>query len=73
MDYQVLFNIAVGIAGAALGWMINGFRATIERLDQDIRALPDKYISKSDFKEHLQRIENALEKIFEKLDHKQDK
>lgn len=73
MDMQTLINLVIGAAAAALGWFVKLILKTIDRLDQDIRAMPDKYISKSDFKEHLQRIEASLERIFAKLDDKQDK
>jgi molecular chaperone GrpE (heat shock protein) len=63
----------MAVAGSAIGWFIKSMMRSIDRLDADVRSMPDKYISKSDFKEHLQRIENSLERIFEKLDDKQDK
>ena len=38
MDYQVLFNIAFGIAGFFGGWVLNNLSKSIERLDTDVRA-----------------------------------
>lgn len=84
MDYQVLFNIAFGIAGFFGGWVLNNLSKAIERLDIDVRAMPHTYVSKDDWKEAMKdmkeemrsgfdRMESNLNNVFKKLDKKEDK
>lgn len=73
MDSQVLFNIAVAIAGFFGGWILNNIHRSIDRLDTDVRALPHTYVTREDYREDMRDVKEMLSKIFEKLDHKQDK
>lgn len=73
MDYQVLFNLAVGAAGVFGGWILNRIYTAIDRLDQDVRAMPDKYVSKEDYRRDIYEIKDILKQIFHKLDNKADK
>jgi hypothetical protein len=73
MDYQVLFNIAVAIAGFFGGWTLNRIYIAIDRLDGDVRNMPHNYISKDDYKADIRDIRDLLGKIFDKLDNKADK
>jgi hypothetical protein len=73
MDYQVLFNIAVAIAGFFGGWTLNRIYIAIDRLDGDVRAMPHNYVSKDDYKADIREMRDLLGKIFDKLDNKADK
>jgi len=73
MDYQVLFNIAVAIAGFFGGWTLNRIYIAIDRLDGDVRNMPYNYVSKDDYKADIRDIRDMLGKIFDKLDNKADK
>jgi len=73
MDYQVLFNIAVAIAGFFGGWTLNRIYIAIDRLDGDVRAMPHNYVSRDDYKADIRDIRDMLGKIFDKLDNKADK
>jgi hypothetical protein len=73
MDYQVLFNLAVAIAGFFRGWTLNRIYIAIDRLDGDVRNMPHNYISKDDYKADIRDIREMLGKIFDKLDNKADK
>ena len=73
MDYQVLFNLAVAIAGFFGGWTLNRIYIAIDRLDGDVRNMPHNYISKDDYKADIRDIRDMLGKIFDKLDNKADK
>jgi hypothetical protein len=73
MDSQVLFNIAVAIAGFFGGWVLNNIHRSIDRLDTDVRAMPHMYVSREDYKDDMHDIKDMLAKIFDKLDNKQDK
>jgi ribosomal protein S20 len=84
VDYQVLFNVAFGLAGFFGGWVLNNLSKSIERLDTDVRAMPHNYVSKDDWREAMKemkdemrsgfdKIEKNLGTIFKKLDQKEDK
>ena len=74
MDYhQVLFNIAVAIAGFFGGWTLNRIYIAIDRLDSDVRSMPHDYVSRDDYKADIRDIREMLGKIFDKLDNKADK
>jgi len=73
MDSQVLFNIAVAIAGFFGGWVLNNIHRSIDRLDTDVRAMPHTYVTREDYKDDIRDIREMLGKIFDRLEHKQDK
>ena len=73
MDYQVFFNVAVGLAGVFGGWVLNRIYAAIDRLDSDVRALPEKYVYKEDYRRDIYEIKDICKQIFDKLDSKVDK
>ena len=73
MDSQVLFNIAVAIAGFFGGWVLNNIHKSIDRLDVDVRALPHTYVSREDYKDDMREVKDMLNKIFDRLESKQDK
>ncbi len=73
MDSQVLFNIAVSLAGALGGWILNNIYRSIERLDTDVRAMPHMYVGREDYRNDMRDIKDMLGKIFDKLDNKVDK
>jgi hypothetical protein len=73
MDYQVLFNIAVAIAGFFGGWTLNRIYLAIDRLDSDVRSMPHDYVSRDDYKADIREMRDLLGKIFDKLDNKADK
>jgi hypothetical protein len=73
VDYQVLFNVSVMVVGFLGGWVLNNIYKSIERLDTDVRAMPQQYLAKEDYRQDLARIEHMLERIFNKLDDKVDR
>jgi len=73
MDTQVLFNIAVSLAGFLGGWVLNNIYRSLERLDTDVRAMPHMYVGREDYRNDMRDIKDMLGKIFDKLDGKVDK
>lgn len=84
MDYQEMFNLAVTVAAFFGGWTLNRIYQAIDRLDNDVRGMPEKYVSKDDYREALREIKaevreglaginSTLGVIFKKLDKKEDK
>jgi hypothetical protein len=73
MDYQILFNIAVAVAGFLGGWTLNRIYQAIDRLDADVRQMPLNYVNRDDYRSDVTEIKTMLGKIFDKLDGKADK
>jgi len=73
MDTQVLFNIAVSLAGFLGGWVLNNIYRSLERLDADVRAMPFNYVTRDDYRADMREVKDMLAKIFDKLDNKVDK
>ena len=73
MDYQILFNIAVAVAGFLGGWTLNRIYQAIDRLDADVRQMPHNYVNREDYRSDVTEIKTMLGKIFDKLDNKADK
>jgi hypothetical protein len=72
-DGQILFNIAVGVAGMFGGWILNNISRSIERLDKDVRAMPLTYVTRADYRSDIDEIKSMLMRINDKLDDKADK
>jgi hypothetical protein len=72
-DGQILFNIAVGVAGMFGGWILNNISRSIERLDKDVRAMPLTYVTRVDYRADIDEIKSMLMRINDKLDDKEDK
>lgn len=73
MDYQVLFNIAVAIAGFFGGWTLNRIYQAIDRLDGDVRGMPHMYVVRDDYRNDIKDVRDMLGRIFDKLDGKADR
>ena len=73
MDYQVLFNIAIAVAGFFGGWTLNRIYIAIDRLDNDVRNMPHDYVNRADYKADIRDMREMLGKIFDNLDGKVDK
>ena len=73
METQAIINAGVAAAGFLGGWVLNRIVRTLDRLDEDVRKIPEKYISKDDYHRDISDIKTMLKSIFDKLDDKADK
>lgn len=84
MDYQVLFNIAIGAAGLFGGYVLTRIYNAIDQLDDDVRKIPVNYVQKDDFKTAMaelktdirsgfQHINAALDNMIDRINEKADK
>lgn len=73
MDYQVLFNLAVAVAGFFGGWTLNNITKTLERLDNDVREFHKEFVNREDYHRDVDEIKDICKQIFHKLDNKADK
>ena len=74
---QDLYNIIVGVAGAAVGWMLKVVWESVRALQSDMkeieRELHTEYVSKNDYRQDIIEMKDILKQIFDKLDRKVDK
>ena len=53
--------------------MVNRVFTLIDRLDKDMKVIPEKYIAKDDYREDIREIKDLLGAIFKRLEGKADK
>lgn len=74
---QDIYNIIVGVAGAAVGWMLKVVWESVRELQTDMkeieRELHTEYVSKNDYRQDIVEMKEILKQIFDKLDRKADK
>lgn len=74
---QELYNIVVGVAGAAIGWVLKVVWDSVQALQADIkeieREMHSSYVHKDDYRIDIQEVKDILNKIFDRLDKKADK
>jgi len=77
MDYQALLNIILGIALSVSGWFMRQMWDAVQKLKDDLKNievdLPTHYVRKDEMAARFDRIEDLLDKLYEKLDNKVDK
>jgi hypothetical protein len=73
MDAQSLINAGIAIAGFLGGWVLKRITDSLDRLDEDVRTMPEKYVRREDFRHDIDEVKTMLERIFEKLDSKMDR
>jgi antirestriction protein len=74
---QNLYNIAVAVAGAAIGWIVKVVWDAVRSLEADIRDMERdlhvNYVSKDDYRQDILELKDMVKQIFDKLDRKADK
>lgn len=73
VEWQDAFNMVVVVATAMGGWIMGRISKTLDRLDEDMRALPEKYVIKEDYRSDIHDIKNSLIRVEEKLGTKADR
>lgn len=77
MEFQSLFNILIGAGLTAIGWFARQLWEATQNLKDDVQKLElnvaDNYVKKIDINARFDKIEAILERLFDKLESKQDK
>ena len=84
METQTIINGLFGIIGALGGYLLNSMRQTIISLQAQDMALADKvqrievivageYVKRAEMNEQFRAVNETLQRIEDKLDHKADK
>jgi phage shock protein A len=77
MEYQQLVNLIVGATLSVLGWFARQLWQAVQDLKSDMKAvevaLPTHYVRKEELETRLDKLENLMNRIYEKLDTKADR
>ena len=77
MEFQSLFNILAGAGLTVMGWFARQLWEATQNLKDDVQKLElnvaDNYVKKVDITARFDKIESILERLFDKLESKQDK
>jgi hypothetical protein len=73
MEYQLLFNIIMAVAGFLGGVLVNRVFGTLDKINDDLKQIPEKYVAKDDYREDIREIKEMLGAIFKRLEGKADK
>ena len=70
---QIIFDGVILIAAFLAAWAYTRVFTLLDRLDQDLKQIPEKYVAKDDFREDMREIKEMLGAIFKRLENKADK
>jgi hypothetical protein len=77
MEMQQLIDLTLGIATSVMGWFAREMWSAVKNLKEDLSKLredlPKTYVARDDYRQDMNDIKAMLNKIFDKLDGKQDK
>ena len=73
MEYQLLFNLIIAVAGFLGGVLVNRLFGTLDKINDDLKQIPEKYVAKDDYREDIREIKEMLGAIFKRLEGKADK
>jgi phage shock protein A len=77
MEFQQLVNLIVGATLSVLGWFARQLWQAVQDLKNDMKqvevALPTHYVRKEELETRLDKLENLMNRIYEKLDTKADR
>jgi hypothetical protein len=73
METQSLINIAIAFAGFLGSFVLNRIMNSLDRLYEDMRKIPEKFLQKDDYHRDIDEVKALLKSIFDKLDAKADK
>lgn len=77
MDTQTLINSGLGLIVAMIGWFAHVLWTAVNKLREDLHevelSLPSFYLKKDEFNDAMKMLNEKLDRIWYKLEDKQDK
>ena len=70
---QVIFDAIILIAGFLAAWAYTRIFTLLDRIDADMKQIPEKYVAKDDYREDIREVKEMLGAIFKRLENKADK
>jgi len=73
LEAQWLINLGFGLAGAFGMWILNRLSTSVEKIEDNIKDMPLRYVTKDDYREDILEIKTMLHDIYKELRNKADK
>jgi hypothetical protein len=73
VEPQFLINLGFTVAGAFGMWILNRLSRSVEKIEDSVKDMPLRYVTKDDYRQDILEIKGMLGKIFDRLETKVDK
>jgi len=73
VESQWLINLGFGAAGAFGMWILNRLSTSVEKIEDNIKDMPIRYVTKDDYRQDIAEIKTMLGDIYKELRTKVDK
>ena len=73
LDAQWLVNLGFSAAGAFGMWIVNRLTTSVQKIEDDIKEFPLRYVAKDDYRSDIADIKTMLHDIYQELRKKADK
>ena len=73
MEVQWLLNLGFGLAGAFGMWILTRLTNSVDKIEDNLKDLPHRYVSKDDYRHDIDDIKVMLGDIYRELRSKVDK
>ncbi len=70
---QIIFVAVILMAWCLAAWAYTRIFTLLDRLGQELKEIPEKYVTKDDYREDIREIKEMLGAIFKRLENKADK
>ena len=70
---QIVFDVIILIGGFLAAWSYTRIYTLLDRIDSEMKTIPEKYVAKDDYREDIREIKEMLGAIFKRLENKRDK
>ncbi len=67
METQSLVNIGITIAGFFGAWVLNRIMVSLDKLDQDVKEMPNRYVRRDDYIRDIGEIKVMLKGIYDSV------
>ena len=77
MEMQQIIDLGLGAVMAVIGWFARELWSAVKELKSDLSKLredlPKDYVTKDDYRQDIRELKEIMNKIFDRLENKQDK
>ncbi len=77
MEMQQIIDLGLGAVMTVIGWFAREMWGAVKELKSDLSKLredlPKSYVSKDDYREDIRELKEIMNKVFDRLENKQDK
>lgn len=77
MEMQQIIDLGLGAVMAVIGWFARELWSAVKEMKSDLSKLredlPKDYVTKDDYRQDIRELKEIMNKIFDRLENKQDK